>query len=73
VILKPLLNLVEPSTNDTIEQNDLHPLRAGGFEGEYLDFFSAVRENRCTVSNFQNAWHSVAVAEAVQQGAGVET
>ncbi|MBA7486920.1 Inositol 2-dehydrogenase/D-chiro-inositol 3-dehydrogenase [subsurface metagenome] len=57
---------------EVVEQKDLEPLRAGGFEGEYLDLFEAIRKKRETVSNFQNAWRSVVVAEAVQQGAAIQ-
>ncbi|HUV06538.1 MAG TPA: Gfo/Idh/MocA family oxidoreductase [Spirochaetia bacterium] len=55
-----------------IEQQELDPLTAGGFEGEYLDFFGAIRENRTTVSNFQNAWRSMVIAEAIERGNSIE-
>jgi predicted dehydrogenase len=55
-----------------LDQKDLDPLCAGGFEGEYRDFLAALQENRRTLSNFQNAWQSVVIAEAVQNGGGVE-
>ena len=60
------------SVVQVLDQKDLDPLRAGGFEGEYRDFFEAVWENRRTLSNFQNAWQSVMIAEAVQNGGGAQ-
>lgn len=47
---------------------DEDPLVAAGFVGEYVDFFEAVRSNRQTVSNFQNAVHTMKVAEAIEKG-----
>jgi predicted dehydrogenase len=55
-----------------VEQPEVDPLCAGGFEGEYQDFFRAIRENRETVSNFQNAWRTEVIAEAIQNGDGVK-
>jgi predicted dehydrogenase len=57
---------------EVFEQKDSDPLGAGGFEGEYLDFFEGVREGRPTLSNFQNAWRSVVIAETIQQGGTVQ-
>jgi len=54
------------------KQKDQSPLSAGGFEGEYLDFFRSIRDGSETLSNFQNAWRSVMIAEAVQNGLSLE-
>jgi hypothetical protein len=40
-----------------------------GFLDEYLDLFSAVESGGVTISNFKNACSTMAVAEAIEQGA----
>ncbi|GAH91955.1 unnamed protein product, partial [marine sediment metagenome] len=47
-----------------LEELESDPLKARGFIDEYIDFFEAVRSGSNTVSNFQNAWSSLEVAEA---------
>jgi predicted dehydrogenase len=44
------------------------PLVVSGFVGEYRDFFDAILHNKATVSNFQNASHSMQLAEAIEKG-----
>ena len=39
-----------------------------GFIDEYLDFFEGIASGRATLSNFQNAWSTMAVAEAIERG-----
>lgn len=47
---------------------DADPLVTAGFVDEYIDFFEAIRTQRATVSNFQNAAHTMKIAEAIQNG-----
>ncbi len=51
-----------------LEELESDPLKARGFIDEYIDFFEAVRSGSSTVSNFQNAWSSLEVAEAIEYG-----
>lgn len=44
-------------------------LETWGLVGEWRDFLQAVRTGKPTLSNFQNAWTSMALAEAIEQGA----
>jgi predicted dehydrogenase len=55
-----------------VKQKDIDSLTAGGFVGEYRDFFEAVRNKQQTVSNFQNAWRSMVISEAIQYGTNIE-
>jgi len=48
--------------------DDDDPLVVSGFVGEYSDFFEAILHNKATVSNFQNACHSMKLAEAIEKG-----
>ena len=50
---------------------DEDPLVVSGFVGEYSDFFDAILHNKATVSNFQNACHSMKLAEAIEKGEDV--
>ncbi|MBL8994816.1 MAG: Gfo/Idh/MocA family oxidoreductase [Spirochaetia bacterium] len=43
-------------------------LEASGFLGEWRDFLSTLRKSAETRSHFQNAWPSMALAEAIQDG-----
>lgn len=44
-------------------------LEASGFLGEWRDFIASLRRGVETRSHFQNAWSSMALAEAIQDGA----
>jgi len=48
------------------EEDD--PVIVSGFVGEYSDFFDAILYDKATVSNFQNASHSMLLAEAIETG-----
>ena len=43
-------------------------LTRGGFVDEYLDFIAAVQKHRSPLSNFDNSWTSMRVAEIIEQG-----
>jgi predicted dehydrogenase len=47
---------------------DEDPLMTLGFVSEYSDFFEACMQNTPTISNFQNACHSMRIAEAIETG-----
>ena len=42
-------------------------LETWGLVGEWRDFLQAIRTGKPTVSNFQNAWTGLALAEAIEQ------
>ncbi|MBL8991791.1 MAG: hypothetical protein JNM63_00525, partial [Spirochaetia bacterium] len=46
-----------------IKQNRLE---TWGLLGEWRDFLQAIRTGKPTISNFQNAWTSMALAEAIE-------
>jgi hypothetical protein len=47
---------------------DENPLMTLGFVNEYIDFFEACMHNTPTISNFQNACHSMRIAETIETG-----
>jgi predicted dehydrogenase len=51
-----------------LEEEEANPLITGGFVAEYEDFFKAVVTGKPTISNFQNAWTSVEIAEIISSG-----
>jgi predicted dehydrogenase len=53
---------------EIIAEDETNPLVAGGFIGEYGEFFEAVVTGKPTTSNFQNAWTAVEVAEFISSG-----
>jgi glycerol-3-phosphate responsive antiterminator len=56
---------------ESIAEEETNPLVAGGFVGEYEEFFEAMITGKPTISNFQNAWTTVEVAEAISSGHSV--
>jgi hypothetical protein len=43
------------------------PLEAAGFINEWRDFISAVKTSSATISNFQNAWSAMSLAEEIEK------
>ena len=53
---------------EILEEDETNPLITGGFVAEYEDFFEAITTGKPTISNFQNAWASVEIAEIISSG-----